>query len=459
MRKVLLLNPPGKKYYMRDYYCGKISKASYYYHPVDFVILSGTLSNGFDVSVIDCIAERIDPDKALSSIRDMNPEIVIFLTGSVSMNEDFPFLQEVKKNTAAVMIGLGDVFLDYGKVLLRRYDFIDAALLDFTTDDIVKFLNGEGSFCHNIIYRRGDDIEERQEEHGDGSFLLPAPKHELFKNDKYVFPFVRRKTFATVLTDFGCPFGCAYCVVNRFGYKQRDIPSVIDELKSLNRLGIKEVVFKDQTFAAYPQRALSLCKEIIKENIDIGWTCFSRVDLMDKDLLPLMKEAGCHTVIFGIESASQKLLSSCGRNMGLEGARSIFNLCSRLNIETVATFILGIPGDSKESIEDTIAFSRTLGCDYASFNLFTPAYGTKIREDMIESGRIEDEFCFMDSGISRPLTGTGFLSSEEVWALRKKAILSFYLRPGYILKRLKSLHSWFAVKNMFRQMIGLFKSL
>lgn len=459
MRRVLLLNPPGQRYYMRDYYCGKISKAAYYYHPVDFIILSAILSGTFEVSVMDCISERINPDKAFSSIEKMCPGIIIFLTASVSMDEDFSFLSKVKGNTGSIMVGLGDIFLDYGRQVLQRHDFIDAALLDFTTDDIVKFLNDRKSFYQNIIYRNGDNIEVRQECHKSDSFLISRPRHELFRNDRYVFPFVREKTFATVLTDFGCPFRCNYCAVNRFGYKQRPIFSVIEELKFLNRIGIKELVFKDQTFAAHPQRALSLCREILKQNINVCWTCFSRVDLMDKELLSAMKEAGCHTVILGVESLNQQMLSFCSRNISIDITRGTFNLCADLGIETVATFILGLPGDTKESIEKTIIFARMLECDYASFNIFTPAYGTKIRDDMIKDGRIQDEFCFMDSGISYPLTGTGSLGPKQVWFLRKKAVISFYFRPGYILKKIMRLHSWFQIKNIFRQMMGIIKSL
>ena len=132
-KRILLVNPPGKRFYMRDYYCSKISKAAYYSHPVDFLFLSGILSQEHDVSVLDCIAERISSEQAAVQVSEHQPDVLFFLTGAVSMDEDMPFLKNIKEKQDVLMIGLGDVFLDYSKLLLEKYSFIDAVLLDFTS--------------------------------------------------------------------------------------------------------------------------------------------------------------------------------------------------------------------------------------------------------------------------------------------------------------------------------------
>jgi len=459
MKKILLLNPPGKQYYMRDYYCSKISKAAYYYHPIDFIILTGILAGDFKVHVLDCIAEKLTEEIALSEIIKIKPDTIIFLTGAVSMQSDFPFLENVKHKTDSQMIGIGDIFLDFGRDLLNNNDFIDAILLDFTTNDIIEFLKDKDSSFRNIIYKDGDSIMERGENHQAGTFSIPLPRHELFKNEKYIFPFSKNKKFSTVMTDFGCPFKCSYCVVNRFNYKEREIASVIEELGSLNKIGIQEIVFKDQAFAVNRDRAKLLCEEISKNKIKISWTCFSRVDLIDRDLLFLMKKAGCHTIIFGIESSNQNLLSEYNRHINHQMAKETFSLCKQFGIETVGTFIIGLPKDTKESIKRTIAFSKNLGCDYASFNIFTPAYGTQIREKLINNRIIDGKMRFMDSGISYPTVETEFLKCKDIWSLKKQAILSFYIRPRYYLKRIRKIHSLLEITNALRQAIGLLKNL
>ncbi len=456
--KVILLNPFSKKLCMRDYYCSKISKTTYYYHPIDFVILSGILSQHFDVFVIDCIAEKLSLRETLSRVLAINPDVIIFLAGIVSMREDMLFIEKIKSASKALMVGIGDIFLEHGNELLEKNKFIDAVLFDFTTNDIVQFIkNKDLPYC-NIIYRKEKDIINTKEFHGSGLFSIPMPRHELFKNHKYKFPFARHKPFVTVITDFGCPFKCSYCVVNRFGYKKRTIIEVMDELKFINKLKIKEIVFKDQTFAAEKERAFSLCEEVIKNNINISWTCFSRVDVLDEKLLLKMKKAGCHTIIFGIETLNHELLSIFNREIDLKIIKEMFTLCRRLCIETVGTFIIGLPGDNKEKIKETIAFSKRINCDYASFNIFTPSYGTEIRKELIASSLIKNELTMMDSGISYPVVETKNLSRAKVWSLRKKALSAFYFRPFYLINKLNSPHSLLDLKDKLRDWLSILRS-
>jgi radical SAM superfamily enzyme YgiQ (UPF0313 family) len=458
-RKVLLLNPPGGKLYMRDYYCSKIAKAAYSYHPIDFIILSGILSKNFNVYVLDCIAQRYSPQKSEDAVAVISPDVIIFLSGAVSMSEDFVFLESIKQKTNALMIGSGDIFLEHRVQLLREVPFIDAVLLDFTTEDIVSFLEDRTSQYYNIAFKDKDEIVEREERHLNGFFSVGRCRHELFKDGQYIFPFSKKKLFATILTSFGCPFSCNYCVVNRFGYKERPIPEVIQEMQFLNSINIQECVFKDQTFAVGKDRAAALCEQMLKSHIKMGWTCFTRSELVDKELLQLMKRAGCHTIIFGIESSNKEVLSLYNRAFDLETAKKTIKVCADLSIETVGTFILGFPHDTKKSMEGTIYLSKTIGFDYASFNIFTPAYGTKLRNKLIEDGCIEDTLCFMDSGISRPVINTADLSSREVWLLRRKAIRSFYFNFHYIVRRISRCKNFFELNNIVRQAAGLIGSL
>lgn len=453
--KVLLLVPPGEKLYMRDYFCSKISKANYYYHPIDFIILSGILAEHFNVFVIDCIAEKLNINNSLERILKISPDVIIFLSGAVSMKSDMFFLEKIGSRIKCLMIGLGDIFLDHGKELLEINSFVDAALLDFTTNDVVSFIKERNNAYFNIIYRNKDSIVRMEEFHDSGVFSIPTPRHELFKNNKYRFPFTRQTPFATVMTDFGCPFECSYCIVNRFGYKKREIAKVIEEIKFINDLKISEIVFKDQAFAVDKQRALCLCEEILNNNFNIGWTCFSRADLMEEKLLLRMKKAGCHTIIFGVETLNQDLLSTFDRKIDLQRIREVFSLCKRFGIDTVGTFIIGLPGDSEEMIRKTIQFSIQIGCDYASFNIYTPSYGTQLRRKLIEKSKIEDNLCFMDSGVSYPVIETTHLDRAKVWSLRQEAIRSFYLRPGYFIGKINHLYNLADLKNKFRNGVSI----
>ncbi|MCX5705412.1 MAG: radical SAM protein [Candidatus Omnitrophica bacterium] len=343
--------------------------------------------------------------------------------------------------------------------LQKGYDFIDAILLDFTTEDIKHFLNDKNSSYYNVIYKSENGIIEREERHSSGEFFVPLPRHELFKNDKYSFPFSKQKLFSTVLTNFGCPYKCTFCVVNRFNFKERSVSAVIEELKFVNKINIKEVVFKDQTFAANSKKAELLCQEMVNEGIKISWTCFSRIDLMNEPLLLKMKSAGCHTIIFGIETANSRLLSTFNKLLDINKIKEVVRLCKSLNIKTVGTFIIGLPGDDRLSIEMTITSAKECCFDYASFNIFTPAYGTEIRNRLLKESAIDNNVSFMDRGISYPTHIKGCLSQKQIWLLRRAAILKFYFDPVYIFKKIKDCKTIFDAMNMLNQGLGVLRTL
>ena len=200
MKKLLLLNPPGTKKYFRDYYCTSVSKAKYYYHPLDLVYLSGILDKDFNLSVMDCIAEDLSVKESKKRIFKLQPDYIIFLLSSPSYKEDVAFFNSLKKllpNTE--FIGTGDIYREYKEKSFILNQFLDAILLDFSTEDILKYLK-QGKECNiidNIIYRKGKKIYTGQEKHGYGTFTIPVPRWDLFQLDKYTFPFSKEKKYAT----------------------------------------------------------------------------------------------------------------------------------------------------------------------------------------------------------------------------------------------------------------------
>ena len=315
--RFLLLNPPGELTFHRDYFCTLVSKSRYYYHPVDIVYLTGRLDKQFEVSVIDAIADRLSFEECLEKVKEINPQYMFFLIAAPSYSGDVSFIREVKKNLPEVkIIGSGDVYREFRARALHDHDFLDAILLDFSTEDILTYLNdANGQVIDNVIYRHNGAVVEGPEKHGYGKFSLPVPRWDLFHLDEYRFPFARRLPFATILSDFGCPYSCTFCPISTLGFKLREIGEVIEEMKLVKSLGIKEFHFRDQTFGVNKKRTIELCDEMIKNGISVGWSCWSRVDVVNEELLKKMKEAGCHTIIFGIETSNEEILKEYKKNI------------------------------------------------------------------------------------------------------------------------------------------------
>ena len=456
----LLLNPPGRMFYSRDYFCSKVTKAGYAEHPLDLLILSGIISSsGHRVSLLDAIAEGLDFVAAKRRIDSLDIDAVIFLTGTTSWRDDFVFLQEVKQTRPNLcLIGLGDIFLDQKMFVDNAW--IDAVILDFTKDEFLRYIGGQNDSFESLCFRRGNTIYTTSKVIGSGEFRIPIPRHELFLDIDYSFPFVHRLPFATLLTDYGCPFNCSFCIYPTLGFKSRELNNVFEELRHVYALGIKELFIKDQSFGVERLRTIALCEGMRKVG-DFSWTCFLRTDIADIELLRSMKSAGCHTVIFGVESASEEVLKKYKSGINRNNIEAAFRLCRRLGIDTVGIFILGFPNEDKKSCLRTIDFALDLKCDFASFNLFVPKMNTPLREDLIKQRLLASgDFTVQDQSGIASTWHTNQLTREELTGLRHLALRRFYLRPFYVFKLLlKRAFSMVQLKMLLSSGIFILKDL
>ncbi len=465
--RAVLLNPPGTQKYFRDYFCTLVSKANYYYHPVDLVYLSGILDKaGYYLECIDAIAENLSPETTIERATSFAPDYLIYLIASPSYSEDVAFLTELKRRLPnTVFIGSGDVYREIREDGVRLHPFCDAILTDFSTTDLTDWLaRSEDRVFDNIIYRNAaGELLAGPEKHGHGFFRMPVPRWDLWPIEKYRFPFSERRLWATVLTDFGCPFSCTFCPMSTTGYKLRDLDTVMDELRLLRALGVNEIFFRDQTFGVNRVRTQELLRRIKTEFPDLRWTCWSRVDLVNEEFLRAVYEAGCHTVMVGLESANEEILKKYKKNTKRSQMETALGLMRKIGLKTVGTFVLGLPGESEESLHQTIVYARELPLDYASFNIATPRFGSTFRRLMKQEGAIDLTRMEFDSSRTQPAwlkedKEEALLPNQTIFAIQREAIHRFYLRPSYLLRRLyttKTLYQlWSQIKEGWELIFG-----
>ncbi len=462
MDKVLLLNPPGDKLYQRDLYCSNVSKANYYWPSIDLLIQSGILGQKYQVEILDAIVEKLAPDECLARIREGRYRAVLFLTGTASWQQDFAFLSQIKNGSPSpLLIGNGDILLYKAEEFMNRYPFLDAVLLDYTTEDVLHFLEGRFSELSALAFRQDGGITVRRVPPSGGEFAFPVPQHEKFPLDKYLLVQGKRFPFTTVQASFGCPFKCSFCIASTLGYKYRSVDNVLEELRRIVSLGIKEVFFMDFTFEARRRNALELCQRMVEEKLDLTWACSSRAGTLDEELLNWMKNAGCHTLLLGVESGDEGLLKEYSKGVTKDQMREAFSLCRELGIRTLGHFIIGLPGETEETVRKTIEFAKELDCDIASFNIAVPVLGTPLRERALARGYMAEESLVFDSSDAYPVLETPQFSKEQAWKWRKRAIRRFYFRPGYLWRlatQARSLYQWkllvlnglALVRNLFR---------
>ena len=280
---------------------------------------------------------------------------------------------------------------------------------------------------------------------------LPFLAYHLLPWQKYKPhpPHGRAHPFAAIITSRGCPYQCSYCSKPIFGSKFRaQTPErVVEEIVYYKeRFGIKEIAFYDDVFTLDKKRAYAIADKIMKEGVKIHWTCETRVNLVDKDLLYHIKKAGCYAIAYGIESASQDMLDMLNKDITLEQVEEAVRMTQEAGLQTIGYFMLGSPGESPETIDKTIQFAKRLKLDFAQFSTTTPFPGTRLYERYLDDKKADsipwEDFIYAGTdGQVTPVFENSQLSRSDLNYWVKRGYKEFYLRPSYIWQRIRQINS------------------
>ncbi len=449
VRKVLLLNPPGDRLYIRDQFCSHVSKGTYYWQPLDLLQISARLhADGYQLAVVDAIAEDLAAEEAQRRVERFDPDAIVFLTGSDTFEDDVAFVEEAKRRGVGVAVGIGDILREKGETLLAKHPAVDAYLTDFVTHGLHAFFQGRLDEAGNMTVRTATGVRKVTAPDTGRWFTIPPPPYELFPLDRYRMPYNRYHPYATLITSTWCPFACHFCPFARTPYKVREVDDVLANLEAIRQMGIRQVHFADWTFAVDQKQAKAILRGMIEADFGFTWSCLSRVDLMDRELMELIKAAGCDLIEFGVESGNQTILDRYEKGITLEETRRAFGWARELNLSTLATFVLGLPGETRENLQETLDLALEIEPTFCSFNVASPRMGTELRHEMLEQGLIEDsETAVLDSSRSLPAFSTAQLTAAELQRFRQHAIRRFYLRPSYLVQRLRRIGSLVELQN------------
>ncbi|MGH9158422.1 MAG: B12-binding domain-containing radical SAM protein, partial [Vicinamibacteraceae bacterium] len=272
---------------------------------------------------------------------------------------------------------------------------------------------------------------------------LPFPARHLLTNELYVAPDTG-EPITMVETGRGCPHRCIYCAVTvASGYrlKVRSPENIANELQEcVTRHGIRNFFFRADTFTWNEKWVVELCQKILDRRLDIRWGCNGRVDTISETRAQWMKKAGCWIVGFGIESGNQEMLDRMKKRAKLADAERAIALCKQHGLKTYGLFLIGLPWETRETVEQTIAFAKKLDPTFLDFNIAYPLPGTEYYR-VAKEMQLFDEADLPRGDYARPIVRTMSLSTDELIALRRKALLSFYLRPSHVVETLRGVDS------------------
>jgi anaerobic magnesium-protoporphyrin IX monomethyl ester cyclase len=271
---------------------------------------------------------------------------------------------------------------------------------------------------------------------------LPLPRHELLPLDKYRAPLVKGP-YAFVVTSRGCPAGCRFCIKHvSYGdsVRFRSAENVLAEIEQLVGLGVRAIHMYADCFTVNRDHVMGICEGIVARGLPVRWTCNSRVDFVDQEMLRIMARAGCWMISWGIESGDEGMLRRMRKGITTDQVTQALRWAKRAGIRNYGYFIIGLPGETEESIRRTIDFSKRLPLDLALFHIAAPHPGTPFFFEVVENGwfRPGTQWEEVDMDRSTVLDYPN-LRAEELEAWARRAFRAWALRPGPLWTYVKML--------------------
>jgi len=410
---------------------------------------------GIEVSFLDAMGEHLPVE--IVKDRVANYDIVVASTSTMTVNEDSLTLQELKQanpKLISILFGSHATFMPEHTLAKGGINFIVRNEPEFVVRDLIKaIIRNDDS--HWSVLGIGYKKEDGQVIlNGDYPYIeniddLPIPDVSMLpKNVEWFNPIVKQMPYVTAFASRGCPAKCTFCTAPYFygaNIRYKSVDRMVKEVKYYLENGFKEVYFRDETFTANKRFVIEFCQRVIDEGIKFTWIANARVVTVDEEMLTLMKKAGCHLIKYGVESGVQELLDNVRKGIRLEDTRTAFKLMKKVGIDSHAHMMLGIPGETEETIEQTIKFVNEIDPTTVTFGICTPYPGTPLYEEVakvhpeIRDGSDSDLGALHKKGIFNSIYTE--LESDSLETAMKKAYRSFYARPSYIAKSIGRLQN------------------
>ena len=455
--KVLLISPS------KGLEVGKPEKPRFQVHPLSLLYLAIVLEKeGYNVKICDAYSFGFDLDHIKSQIVSFSPDIIGISAMTILAPSAYLIASESKKINPSIITIMGGPHATALPEEALIDGNIDIAILgegEYAMLEVCNNIrNGDHDFSsvHGIVYRQKGEIKQTEVKGPVMNIdVLPFPAYHLLPRMKEYNPpphWGKKGRFASMLTSRGCPYGCIFCSVTRVWgkhYRYRSTDNVLKELELLHeRYKIRYISFRDSTLTLNKDRVINLCNGIIKIGLDIKWNCNARVNEIDEDILPLMKRAGCESIQYGIECGEENMLKRF-KNFNKTSVRRAIVLTDKNDIKAHGYFMIGLPGESKDTIKETIEFARSLPLYSAGFTTVTPFPGSDLWDYCMQNDLIlTKDWSKYDLKGSSVVKYPNF-TSEEILQSQKRAFQSFYLRPRIVFHHLSKIKNFNDLYNYF----------
>jgi anaerobic magnesium-protoporphyrin IX monomethyl ester cyclase len=407
---------------------------------------------GFDVSFIDAIMDELSIEAFAQRVRDLNPRLALIETSTPSIEFDLETAAAVKDLSPGTFVGLlGSHVTHFDRETIAENPAVDAVLrgeFEYTAADLARALDEESASASGpdlsgvlgLTYRDADGDPRHTPDRPLYEPLdrMPFPARHIVKGDGYRAGIYSGGYPTAMVSSRGCPYRCTFCLWpdTMYGHKfrARSAGNVVDEIEQAARTyGHDEIYFDDDTFTIDRQRVMDITRLIQERGLhkQVEWIAQCRVDTVDREMLEAMKAANCGYILFGVESGSPQMLKKMRKGITVDKVRTAFKLTREVGIKTQAFFLFGMPGETQETIRETIEFAKELNASSTQFAVAIPHPGTALYAECKANGWLTSEV-WADYTAESSLIETPWLTAEEVEEARIRAYREYYYRPRFI---------------------------
>ncbi|MFA7658736.1 MAG: radical SAM protein [Candidatus Gastranaerophilaceae bacterium] len=395
----------------------------------------------------------------VSDLKEFKPDYLVVNVATTTLENDLSVLAIAKEILPNVItIAKGAHFLTSNTDVLYKYKALDLIIVGEAETTLKEILEGKPyPEIKGLCYRDGQKFKILAKFTGKRPFIkdldkLPFPARHLVDNNLFRRP-DNNQVQAVIKVSRGCPHHCFFCLatpVSGSKVRVRSAENIIEEIREcVETYGIKNFLLWSDVFNQDREWTMNLCEKIIESGLKITWSANTRADTADAEMAELMYESGCRLVSIGVESGSQYILDKIGKKITIDDVRDTVKIFKKAKIKIYNYFVIGLPWDDEDTIEQTVQFAIELDSDFISFYTATPLLGTRFCKYAHANNLLEDDASF-ESAYFYPVVRTHFLDKERIFELHKQAIRRFYLRPMFILHSILNIRSFAEVKNYFK---------
>ena len=414
------------------------------------------------VSVLDGVAGNLSMKDTLCRVKKEGPDLILFETTTPTLKRDLDLARQLKEATRAEIALAGPHATTFPREILQEESAVDYVLLyeyELTLYELVSKkadTNADLSSIPGIGYRKENQIVlQRHYQPIDPLDRLPFPARHLFPlpgrpdMKTYWDGFCQHRPALQMHASRGCPFRCDFCLWIQVMY--RDSPyrifppaRVVDEMEDvLSRYGAKEIYFDDDDFTVSKKHVLDICREIQSRGLHAPWSCMGDAVVPDEEMLDAMADAGCVGMKFGVESAAPQILKKLGKPVDPDRVINVAQWCSRRKIKTHATFTFGLWDETRETMETSLSFVKSLDVDSVQFSVTAPFPGTRYFRQLLQSGQLVSQDWERYDGSRSAVVAFPNLRPEEIQTFCQKAPARWLsvklLHPTWLARQIRYL--------------------